>query len=100
MCNRAVDVCLPLLKFVPDKFVTNKMINKLDDVVFSNDDRVFVNGGSDNDTFFSDDLGLNTIYVNNIDIDDDILVKMILKLLFMLHLWLRVINNENNKNIK
>ena len=34
------------------------MHEKLDNNVFSNDDIVFVNAGSGNVTFFSDDMGL------------------------------------------
>ena len=100
ICNKAVDVCLSVLKFVPDWVVTNKMIEKLDDVLFSNDDIVFVNEDSDNVIIFSDELGLNTIYVNDDNLDDDILVKMILKLLFMLDLWLGVINMKNARHVK
>ena len=42
MCDKAVDSFPPTLKFVPDWFVTSKMIKKLDDAVFSNDDIVFL----------------------------------------------------------
>ena len=47
------------------------MLEKLDDVVFSNDDVVFVNADFDNVTLSSDDMGL--INVNdgvNLDSDD------------------------------
>ena len=47
-------IVLAALKFVPDWFITNKRFEKLDDVVFSNDDIVFVNTDSDNVTLFSD----------------------------------------------
>ena len=73
---------------------------KLDDVWFSRDDIVFVNEDSDNVSFFSDDLDLNTIYVNNINLDDDILVNMILKLLLMLDWWLGVTNVKNARHVK
>ena len=43
MCNKAVDAFIPTLELVPDWFVTNKMLEKIDDVVFSNDDIVVVN---------------------------------------------------------
>ena len=36
LCDKAVDAFLPALKFVPDCFVTNKMLEKLDVAVFSN----------------------------------------------------------------
>ena len=38
LCDKAVDAYLPTLKFVSDWFVTNEMLERLDDVVFSNDD--------------------------------------------------------------
>ena len=43
MCDKPVDAFLSTLKFVSDWFVTNKMLQKLDDGLFSNDDIVFVN---------------------------------------------------------
>ena len=39
--DKAVDSHLLALKFVPDWFVTNKMIKKLDNAVLSNDDEMF-----------------------------------------------------------
>ena len=41
MCDKAVDSYLLTLKFVPHWFVTSKMIEKLDSVVFSNDDIIW-----------------------------------------------------------
>ena len=38
LCDKTVDVCISALKFIPDWFVTNKMLQKVDDAVFSNDD--------------------------------------------------------------
>ena len=35
MCGKAADVYLPALKFIPDWFVMNKKLKKLDDVVHS-----------------------------------------------------------------
>ena len=46
MCDKAVDDFLPNLKFVPDWFVTSKIIKKPDDDLFSNDDIIFVNEDS------------------------------------------------------
>ena len=50
MCGKAVDAFPPTLKFVPDWFLTRKMIKKLDDL-FSNDDIIFVNEDSNFVTF-------------------------------------------------
>ena len=38
MCDKAVNAYLPVLKFVPDWFVINEMLETLDYCVFSNDD--------------------------------------------------------------
>ena len=70
VCDKAVDDFLPTLKFVPDWFVKNKMLEKLDDVVFSNDDIVFVNADSDNVTFLRDDMGLVSLVDVNFNDDD------------------------------
>ena len=47
MRDKAVGAFLTTHKFVPDLFVTNKILEKLDDVVSCNDDIVFVNADSD-----------------------------------------------------
>ena len=38
MCDKAVDALLPVLKFNSDYFVANEMLEKLDNVVFSDGD--------------------------------------------------------------
>ena len=38
MCDEAVDNCLAALKFIPDLFVTCKMLEKLDNSLHANDD--------------------------------------------------------------
>ena len=68
MCNKAVDTCLLVLKFVPDWFVTNKMLEK-NDVVFSTND-IDVDIDSNIATFLSDGMDLVTIDLNNINLDD------------------------------
>ena len=47
------------------------MLEDLDDTVIFNDDIVFVNPDFNNATFFSDDMGLANIDLNNNDDDDD-----------------------------
>ena len=41
MCDKTVDFYLITSKFVPDWFVTNKMLEKLVNSIFSNDDISF-----------------------------------------------------------
>ena len=74
MCRKAIKTCLPLLKCVSDWFVISKMLKYLDNFLifkffnlqFFNDDLVH-----DNVTFFSDDMGLVNVELNNVNLDDD-----------------------------
>ena len=61
VCDKAVDSYLLALKFVPDWYVTSKTIRELDSAVFCNEYIVFGNLDSDFGTFFSKDIGLNSI---------------------------------------
>ena len=61
MFDKAVNSYLLALKFVSDLFVTKNMVGKLDNAVFSNDDIIFGDTDSDTVTFFSHDIGLNSI---------------------------------------
>ena len=61
ICNIAVDTFLPTLEFVPDWFVTSKMIKKLYDDLFSNDDIVLVNEDSNCVILFSDEMGVRSV---------------------------------------
>ena len=49
----------------------NKMIEKLDIALFSNGYTVFGDLNSNFVTFFSNDLGLNSIFLDNINLDDN-----------------------------
>ena len=71
MCDKAVDSCLLALKFVPDCFVKAKMIEKLDSAVFPDDYIVFSDLDPGFVTLFSEDIGLNSITIDNINLDDD-----------------------------
>ena len=50
MCDKAVDDFLAALKFVPDLFLTSKMIRKLRNALFADDDIIFFDEDSDNVT--------------------------------------------------
>ena len=71
MCGKAVDVCLSVSKFVPDWFATSKMLEILDNVVFSNDYIDLDHIDSDIITLFVDDMDINTMDFININFDDN-----------------------------
>ena len=43
MCDEAVDACLAALKFIPDWFAANKMLEKLDNTLHTKNDILFYN---------------------------------------------------------
>ena len=101
ICGKVVDSNLLASKFVPDWFVTSKMIEKFNSAVFSNDDIDFGDLDSDFVTFFSNDIGLNSIIFDNINLDDDnYFDDFIQKLLIMFVLWLGIIDISNAKHLK
>ena len=57
----------------------------------------FFDEDSGNVTFSSDELGVLSIDLNNNNLDDINLMKMILKPLFMSELWLGIIDLNNRK---
>ena len=109
MCDKAVGSYVPSY-FVPDWFVTNNMIEKLDMAVFSDDYFVFFDLGSAFVTFFINDKSLNSIFLNkniiililflNIILMMKVLIIMIQKLLIMLDLWVGIIYLNNTKHLK
>ena len=72
MCNEAVDDFLPTLKFVPDWFFTNKMITKkkLHNASFAEDNILCFDEDSANATFSSGEMGILSVDLNNIYLDD------------------------------
>ena len=71
MYDRAVDFYLITLKFVSDRFVTNKILEKLDNSLFSNGDIFFHVVDSNTVPFQRDDMGFNTIDLNDNNLGDD-----------------------------
>ena len=68
---------------------------------FFNNDIIFNDIDSDIVTFFSNDIGLNIINLNNVNLDDDNFFKILSpKLLVMLDLWFGLIDISKNKNLK
>ena len=70
MCDKPVVIVgNTITKFVPNCIVMKKILRYLDSAKFSNGDIVFVS--SDSVTFFSDNMGLATINLNNTNLDND-----------------------------
>ena len=95
MCDEAVDACLSAL-FVPDWFVTNKMLGKPDDALFGKDDLIFIIKDSKNDMF----LVAKWVFLIKLILIMLILMKTNLKQLFISHFWLGVTNLKYTKHIK
>ena len=76
-----------------------KMIKKLKDI-FSNDNIIFVNEDSNYVTFFGGEMSILSVDLDKINLDMLIMMKIILKLLFMSDLWLGLININNTNHVK
>ena len=63
------DVCLLTLKFVPDWFVMREMLEKLIEVIFSNNHTDFNFIDPDIVRFFSDNINILSVDLNNISLD-------------------------------
>ena len=58
MTDKTVDDFLPTLKFVPDRFVINNMIEKLYNALFADDNIFFFDKDSGNVTFSRNEIGV------------------------------------------
>ena len=96
----AADYFLPSLKFVPDCFVTSKIIKKPHNALFEDDDILFFDGDSGNVTFSNDEIDIISVDLNNINLDDINFDENDLKLLFMSNVWLGIIDLNNAKRLK
>ena len=92
MRDKAVDDFPTALKSVPDWFVTSKVIKNLHSALFADDNILFCDKDSGIVTFSSDEMSILSVDFNNNNLDDAILIKVIIKLLFMLDLGLGVID--------
>ena len=92
MRDKAVDDFPTALKSVPDWFVTSKVIKNLHSALFADDNVLFCDKDSGIVTFSSDEMSILSVDFNNNNLDDAILIKVIIKLLFMLDLGLGVID--------
>ena len=92
MRDKAVDDFPTALKSVPDWFVTSKVIKNLHSALFADDNMLFCDKDSGIVTFSNDEMSILIVDFNNNNLDDAILIKVIIKPLFMLDLGLGVID--------
>ena len=71
MCDEAVDDSLAALKLIPGWFVTSKMIRKRYTALYADDGLRFFDENSGGVTFCCDEMGILSVNVNNINLDND-----------------------------
>ena len=69
--DEAIDDCLATLKFIPDSFVTSKMLEKLDYDLHANVDILFQNGDFDKIKFIANQRYILAVDLNKISLDND-----------------------------
>ena len=67
MCHEPLDDCLSTLKFIPDWFLTSKMIKKLFTAFYEDDYILYFN---EDDLFSCNEMDIFSINLNNIILDD------------------------------
>ena len=70
MCDKAVDDCLAPLKFVPDWFITSKMVKILFTALYADENILYFSEYSGNVVFICNEMGILNIDLNNINLDD------------------------------
>ena len=70
MCDKAADNFLPTLKFLPDWFITSKMTKQLFNASCVDDDITVLDDNSGNVTFLIDEMGILSVNLNKINLDD------------------------------
>ena len=71
MCDKAVEDCLGGLKFVPDWFVASKMIKKLFTALYGIENILYFNEYCSNVTFCCNEMGILSVNLNNIYLDNN-----------------------------
>ena len=100
MCDKAVDDCLAVLKFVSDWFVTSKMIKKLFTALYADEDTLYFNEDFGNVVFSCNEIGTRNIDLNCINLDDNNLDEDDPDPLFMSDFCLGILNLKNAKHFK
>ena len=71
MCDETVDDSLAALKLIPDWFVTSKMIKKLFNVLYANENILYFNEDFGNVVFSFNEKGILNIDLNNINLGNN-----------------------------
>ena len=71
MCDKALDDRLAALKFIPDWFVTSKMILKFFTALYADDGLLIFHEDSSNVTLFCNELSIFSVKLNNIYLDNN-----------------------------
>ena len=100
MCYEAVDDYLPALTFIPDWFVTSKILEKFHNALLHNDDIRFLMKILIKSLTLISNYILLQIFIKLILMKIMILMKMILILLFMSDFRLGLMNLKNAKHLK
>ena len=72
VCDEVVHGCLLALKFVTDWLVTSKIIKKLDDALFVDDDIIFINEDFNSVTFGGGEMDILSADLDKINLHDTI----------------------------
>ena len=75
------------------------MIKKLYTALYADENKLYFNEDSGNVTLFCNEVGILSVNLNNINLDNN-LMKIILILLFLSEFWVGILNLKNAKHLK
>ena len=71
MCDEAIHSCLAALRFIPDWFVTSRMLKKFDNALHANDDTLSFNDDFNKVTFIANQRHILAIDFEKINLDEN-----------------------------
>ena len=88
------------LKFVPDWFITSKMVKIHFTALYADENILYFSEYSGNVVFICNEMGILNIDLNNINLDDTNYEEDDPILLFLSDFWLGMLNLKNARHLK
>ena len=100
MYDEAVDDCLAALKFIPNMFVTSKIITKLLTALYADDNILYFKEYSGNARFCCNEMGILDIDLNKINLGETNYDEHYPETIIDIRLLACILNLKNAKHLK
>ena len=100
MYDEAVDDCLAALKFIPNMFVTSKIITKLRTALYADDNILYFKEYSGNARFCCNEMGILDIDLNKINLGETNYDEHYPETIIDIRLLACILNLKNAEHLK